>query len=317
MDVGAQGTIDRVSLDGKTIDRFPISITDPVNPAYVSPGSDGNVWFTEINATRHNIGRVTPDGTITEFHVADTNASTNVIATGADGDLWFTEAGNFDGDIWRVHPNGALVGTSIPVHYPIGLALGPDGNMWFAARLDGEIGKLHSAPANRSFVLEIASGFTPAVRTVPLGRMVEWVMEAPGMHRVRDATGLGLYDSGPVAPVSFSMFRFPAAGRYPYLDGPGGRRGTVLVTIDAPATGHVGTPIHLAWATAGAPDGSEFDVQIRRPGEAFGDFRSETATHGASFTPSVAGVYRFRSRMHGATGEAGTDFSPVRTIHVS
>src|SRR4029453_18215238 len=150
------------------------------------------VWFTEVPYDRHNIGRITPEGTITEFHVSDTPAGTNVIATGADGDLWFPGAGSFEGDVWRAHPNGALIGTSIPIHYhPIGIALGPDGNMWVAIQEGGEIDRGHSAPPGRSFVLEIASGFVPAVRTVPLGRMVQWVMEAPGMHRVRDATGFG------------------------------------------------------------------------------------------------------------------------------
>jgi len=318
MEGGSYGTVDKVSLDGSTIDRYPVSITETVLPAYLTPGPDGNVWFTELEASRHNIGRVTPDGTVTEFHVADTNATTNVIATGPDGDLWFTEAGSFDGDVWRAHPNGALIGTSIPIHFnPLGIALGPDGNMWVAIREGGEIAKLHSAPPGKSFILEIASGFVPAVRTVPLGRTVEWVMEAPGLHRLRDATGMHLFDSFPNPPVWFANYRFPAAGTYRYADGPGHRQGRVAVAIDAPATGHAGTALHLAWATAGAPDGAVFDVQIMRPGEhAFSDFRSETATRGATFTPSRTGVWRFRSRMHMAE-DVGTAFSPVRVIHVS
>ena len=117
-------------------------------PQFLTPGPDGNVWFTEIDYDKHSLGRVTPDGTVTEFHIADTLAGTNVVATGADGDLWFTEAGTSDGDIWRMHPNGALIGTSIPVHFnPIGLALGPDGNLWFTSRESGEIGRDPAAPA--------------------------------------------------------------------------------------------------------------------------------------------------------------------------
>jgi virginiamycin B lyase len=319
MDGGSYGTVDKVSLDGSTVDRYPISLTETVLPGYLTPGPDGNVWFTELADDRHNIGRVTPDGTVTEFHVADTIAHTNVIATGADGDLWFTEAGSFDGDVWRAHPNGALIGTSIPIHYnPLGIALGPDGNMWVAIREGGEIAKLHSAPANRSFVLEIASGFVPALRTVPLGRMVQWVMEAPGMHEIRDSTGMDLFQSFPNPPVWFGTYRFRAAGTYPYRDGtPAHFRGKVAVAIDAPATGHVGSPLHLAWALAGAPQGATFDVQIQRPGAAgFSAFRTDTATHGATFTPQQPGNYRFRSRMQ-EPPDGGTGFSPVRAIHVS
>jgi virginiamycin B lyase len=318
MQGNGDGTVDRVSLDGKTIDRFAVR-TDFTQalPSFMAPGPDGNVWFTEASAETHNLDRVTPQGTVTEFHIADTFASTNAVTTGADGDIWFTEAGTSDGDIWRMNPNGALIGQAIPVHFnPIGIALGPDGNVWFASREDGEIGKLHVAPAGRSFVLDIASGFSPAVRTVSLGRTVEWVLEAPGTHRVQDSTGMGLFDSGPQAPVSFSTFRFPAAGAYPYVDRPGGRRGKVQVGIDAPSTGHVATSLRLTWATAGAPSGALFDVQVQRPGDhTFSDLRTGTMAHGGAFTPHDPGLYRFRSRMRTAGG--GTGYSPVHSIRVS
>jgi len=312
------GTVDKVSLDGKTIERYPVRLDFHEGlPQFLTPGPDGNVWFTQASGDLHSLGRVTPAGVLTTFHIADNNAWTNGIATGADGEIWFAEASTFDGDIWRMHPDGSLIGTSIPVHYfPVGLALGPDGNLWFAARSDGEIGVIHAAPAGRSFVLDIASGFTPSVRTVSLGRMVEWVMEAPGMHRVHDRTGMDLYDSGLVPPVSRTTFRFPAAGTWGYEDGTGGHRGKIAVNLDAPATAHLGHAVHVAWATAGAPDGAVFDVQVMRPGEhSFSDFRVGTATHGGTITPHLAGAWRFRSRMHDAHG--GTAFSPVRTIRVS
>ncbi len=317
MNGSAFGTVDRVSLDGKTIDRFAPSVEHATLPQFLTPGPDGNVWFTEVSGEQHSIGRVTPAGDITEFKVAETNASTNGIAAGADGDIWFTEAGFGGSDVWRVHPDGSFVGTAIPVHpTPVGLAVGPDGNLWFASRLDGEIGRIGAAPAARGFVLEIASGFAPALRTVSLGRLVQWVMEAPGTHRVRDATGMGLYDSGPVDPVSFATFRFPAAGRYPYADGPGHRRGAVAVGMDGPATADLGSPAHLRWATAGAPDGMVFDVQVQRPGsDRFTAFRTATPSHGTTFTPALAGSWRFRARMH-PSGQPGTGYSPVRVVHV-
>jgi plastocyanin len=267
-----------------------------------------------VDAQHHAIGRVTSGGAVTEFHITDTVASTNGITTGADGNIWFTEGGD---DVWRMHTNGALIGTSISVHStPVGIAVGTDGNLWFAARLDGEIGRIDAAPGARSFILDIASGFAPKVRTVSLGRLVEWVMEAPGTHRVADQTGMGLFDSGPVSPVSFTTFRFPAAGRYPYLDRPGHRLGAVAVRIDGPTTGHTGTSLHLRWATAGAPVDAVFDVDIHRPGETgFEPFRTETTGHGVAFTPTHVGTYRFRARML-AAGVPGTGFSPVLSIHV-
>jgi virginiamycin B lyase len=317
MNGSAFGTVDRVSLDGKTVDRYPPSVDHSTMPAALSPGPDGNVWFTEIDADQHSIGRITPTGTITEFKIGENSMWTNGIVTGVNGDLWFTETSGSDSDIWRVHPNGALAGTSTPVHSgPIGITVGPDGNLWFAVRDDGEIGRLKTARGNRSYVLEIASGFTPAVRTAPLGRTVQWVLEAPGTNHVRDASGMSLFDSGPVPPVSFFTYRFTAAGTYPYRDSPS-VRGRIAVPIDAPATGEVGTPVRLQWALSDAPDGKVFDVQVMRPGaHHFANFRTDTPGHGGNFNPSESGRYRFRARMH-PPGETGTGWSPIRTIPVS
>jgi hypothetical protein len=243
--------------------------------------------------------------------------STNGVATGADGDMWFTEVSTTEGDVWRMHTDGSLIGTAIPVHpFPVGIALGPDGNLWFAARADGEIGVIHAAPRGRSFVLDIASGFTPALRTVPFGRTVEWVLEAPGTNRVHDETGMDLYDSGPQPPVSFETFQFPAAGTWAYGDHPGGHRGKIGVNLTAPTTMHTGQSQRIGWANADAPAGALFDVQIRRPGDhAFTPFRTGTADHGGAFSPHVAGRYELRSRMRTADGATG--YSPVHVIRVS
>ena len=317
MNGSAFGTVDKVSLDGKTVERYPPSVDVATLPGFLTPGPDGNVWFTEFSGEQHSIGRVTPAGDVTEFKVGQNNMWTNGIITGVNGDIWFTETSGEDSDIWRVHPNGAFVGTSIPTHFnPRGITVGPDGNLWFAVGGDGEIGRLKTARGDRSYVLDIASGFTPAVRRAPLGRTVQWVLEAPGTNHVRDASGMGLFDSGPVPPVSFFTYRFTAAGTYPYRDTPS-VRGRIAIPIDAPATGHVGTPVSLQWALSDAPDGKVFDVQVIRPGtHHFANFRTETPGHGGNFTPSESGRYRFRARMH-PPGEAGTGWSPVRTVHVS
>ncbi|HXJ63267.1 MAG TPA: hypothetical protein VNN79_05895 [Actinomycetota bacterium] len=318
MQGNGDGTVDRVSLDGKTVDRFAVR-TDFTQalPSFMTPGPDGNVWFTEASGATHNLDRVTPAGTVTEFHIADTPFSTNGVTTGADGDIWFTETSNTEGHVWRMHPDGSLIGTAMDAHpFPVAIALGPDGNLWFAARADGEIGVIHAAPRGRSFVLDIASGFTPALRTTAIGRTVEWVLEAPGMHRVHDDSGMDLYNSGPQPPVSFFSFKFPAAGTWPYEDQPGGPRGRIGVNLVAPTTMHVGGSQRIGWANADAPDGALFDVQIQRPGDhRFTSFRTSTPDHGGAFSPHVAGVYRFRSRMRTADGATG--YSPAHTIRVS
>ena len=60
------------------------------NPVGIAAGPDGNVWFAELGGD--NIGRITPDGTITEFPLPVSNSQPFAIALGTDGAMWFTEA---------------------------------------------------------------------------------------------------------------------------------------------------------------------------------------------------------------------------------
>ena len=65
------------SLPIPTRDSQPISIT---------LGPDGNLWFTEQNASK--VARVTPNGQITEF-VTPTFSFPLDITAGPDGNVWF------------------------------------------------------------------------------------------------------------------------------------------------------------------------------------------------------------------------------------
>jgi virginiamycin B lyase len=60
---------------------------------------DGNLWFTETKTgvgsdpNAAAIGRITPDGTITEF---DFDGAPTGITVGPDGNLWFTDPSNLE-----------------------------------------------------------------------------------------------------------------------------------------------------------------------------------------------------------------------------
>ena len=119
-------------------------------PNSLSPGPDGNVWFTELKA--HQIARITPAGVITEFPMppleqpvgaekpSPTAGAPFGIAAGADKSLWVTITR--EPFIYRVSPSGAF--TAIPT--PDGtvasfITAGPDGNLWFTEP-NGKIAKL-------------------------------------------------------------------------------------------------------------------------------------------------------------------------------
>src|SRR5947209_2712050 len=58
-------------------------------PAQITAGPDGALWFTE--STANKLGRITTSGTFTEYAVPTANAGPAGITVGPDGALWFTE----------------------------------------------------------------------------------------------------------------------------------------------------------------------------------------------------------------------------------
>lgn len=151
--------------DARAQETLPGTVTEfalPVNPtsgsipcsaniAGIVVGPDGNIWFTEP-ATR-KIGKMTPEGVITEYATPSTNTCPLDIIVGSDGNLWYaagrlsTTDGTVPGIIGRVTTQGVITEYSMGTH-PIGstsfggvnynggrraLALGSDGNIWFPA----------------------------------------------------------------------------------------------------------------------------------------------------------------------------------------
>jgi hypothetical protein len=102
------------------------------------------LWFTEDGLNR--IGRITPDGVVTEFAEGiSANAELTGITAGPDGNLWFTEAtGN---RIGQITPSGAVTEFASGLttnSQPNRIAAGADGSLWFTEQ-SGEIGRLQLA----------------------------------------------------------------------------------------------------------------------------------------------------------------------------
>jgi streptogramin lyase len=112
---GFQFFIARSTLSGQ-ITEYALPPAEPgriTGPGRITAGPDGNVWFTEPgdNLVRlSRIGRITPDGTITEFSTPTSNSGPTGITTGSDGNIWFMEPSV--GKIGRVNLNQN--GTCIP-----------------------------------------------------------------------------------------------------------------------------------------------------------------------------------------------------------
>ncbi|HKF43159.1 MAG TPA: hypothetical protein VKJ00_14010 [Thermoanaerobaculia bacterium] len=106
------------SSSAQIIDEF--SIPSGGRPLFITPGP-GGMWFTESSGL---IGRVTPDGRVTEFPI--TVPAWRIVA-GPDGNLWYTS----DQFLSRMTPEGAV--TNLPISgRAFGVAVGRDGNIWFS-----------------------------------------------------------------------------------------------------------------------------------------------------------------------------------------
>jgi virginiamycin B lyase len=84
-------------------------------PTAITAGPDGNTWFVERGGT---IGRMSPDGSLTEFEV---NASVD--------DLWFTDG--VKSRIGAITSDGQVTTYRLAAKgQPHGIVTGPDGNLW-------------------------------------------------------------------------------------------------------------------------------------------------------------------------------------------
>lgn len=129
----------------------PAAQSTPRGVTEITVGPDANLWFTEENANQ--IGRITPDGTITEFPLAGINNYPTSIVTGPDKNLWFTEVGT--GKIGKMTTAGLVTSWLIPTRHsgPSSMTVGPDGNIWFTetnvnqiARINPKNGKITEVP---------------------------------------------------------------------------------------------------------------------------------------------------------------------------
>ena len=168
---------DRCLLSGGITEfGFPAGDGGPLD---IAAGTDGSLWFTQSlsqidTAGADYIGRITPDGHVTEFRIPHVSFSFNGrgyfslhITVGSDGDLWYTGA-NFIGRIttagvvteFPLRPESGDIAKS-----PVDVTLGPDGNIWFTE------------------VLQDFSTQQPAgkiARITPDGQITEYALSSPG-----------------------------------------------------------------------------------------------------------------------------------------
>jgi hypothetical protein len=133
-----------------------------------------------------------------------------------------------------------------------------------------------------------------------------------GTYRLTDATGLGLFDSGPLVQTHTFTQAFVAAGTYVVAESSTGTEQTVRVRPAAEARPKRGPGIvKVIWSTGGLPAGLVADVQVRHRGEAWAWFlRGTEASSGSATEDPSAGRVSFRARLRDPASGAVSGWSP-------
>ena len=162
------GSIGRIATASGAITTFTSAAIG--TPRGITRGADGNMWFTDD--TNQAVGRLTNAGVVTEFPGG--SAIGDVIASGSDGNLWFGTG--FSG-VTAMDTSGAVVAEFVSTidEAPSGIAIGPDGAMWYTSYSSGTIGRI-ATPASQRLVA-VAWSPTEAMR---LQQIAAYLGNSPG-----------------------------------------------------------------------------------------------------------------------------------------
>jgi virginiamycin B lyase len=187
---GSGGAIARVTSTG-AVKEF-VAGSSSSQPWDIAAGPDGNLWF--VSRDPAFIGRITPDGTITEFTTGLTPKSQpTAITAGLDGNMWFTESAD-PGRIGRITPEGVITESSIgltPKMVPTDITAGTDGKIWFT--LSGDPGAIGTI-ATDGEITEFREGLTRNSRPTGIATGTDgaiWFTESANPGRIGRITKSG------------------------------------------------------------------------------------------------------------------------------
>ncbi len=134
---------------GKIVATWDIA----VDPHGLALGPDGvTIWFT--GKTKNTVGKIAPDGKVTNYALPTAAALPIYVRPGPDGNMWVTElTGN---KIARVTPDGQITEFAIPTanSRPIAIVPDPAGRgMWFSQEAGNNVGFITSSGQITEFAI--------------------------------------------------------------------------------------------------------------------------------------------------------------------
>jgi virginiamycin B lyase len=192
---GAGPKVVRVSPAGAAV-GMPIALPVGFNPRGIARGADGNMWVANFS-TPGSVARIKPGAPPTLDPPAGfpvpAGSPIDVIA-GADGNIWYAGQGTTVG---KVTPAGAATAYTSKGVDPFGIAVGPDGAVWFAEFQAAAVGRVDAA-GTTSHVTGMTAGAGPRYVAAGPGNTI-WFTEEMG-NRVGRVTGIALPGGGGGGP---------------------------------------------------------------------------------------------------------------------
>ena len=236
----------------QAITEYAVPTSAPTDLYSITKGPDGAVWFGESRTSK--IGRVAPDGTITEFSTTQGHPPYK-LTTGPDGNIWFV-----DGNVGRMTPGGQVTVFPVPDLSPgngantLDITAGPEGALWFA---DGvhRIGKITTAGVVTMFPVPVSSG--PAPYSIAAGADGNLWYSNPEEHEIGRMTPSGVVTTFPLTYEPYDITAGPDGALWFTIQPPGGGGGVSGVGRITTA-GEVRTfPLSMgAWEITAGPDGN-------------------------------------------------------------
>jgi virginiamycin B lyase len=310
------GRVGRITTAGR-VSSF--AVPGGTAPFGIAAGPDGRMWFTL--PAGNAVGAVTMAGAVSLYPLPVPDSRPRDITAGTDGALWVTQPGS--NDVGRIGVDGTVTEMPVPTPdaRPFGITTGLRGQIWYSERGAGKVAELGVTAPRTQYVSVGAGGFVQQQppRALP-GTTVQWTFFGPSTQSVTDATGMGLFDSGPRTFVQTFSYTFTAAGDYPYRSTTTGAAATYKILPAAPARAVAGTAFTVRWAARTPDPGFAYDVRCRAPGaSAWTAWQAQTAEPSASFTPAATGTYAFEARLVDTNTAPATMalWSPAATTIVS
>ncbi len=195
--------------NGGAFTEFSVPSGAASAPYGIVSGPDGALWFTEVIGNK--IGRITTNGSVTEFSGLTPSAFATGIAVGPDSNLWFAECNV--SKIGKITTAGAIseYATITTSSAPLSVAAGPDGNLWFTEANANKIGLVTTSGTMLPEVSLTASSKPYVITNGPSSTMY---------FTLYHANEIG-YITPPSTTVSYITIPTASAGPFGLATGPG------------------------------------------------------------------------------------------------